>query len=1213
MERMPAAMAKAAMDWSIDLDRGLRSRHLGTRLQAVDAAATRIHELSACPAVPEAVASASGVLSAEPRVFAETMLLRLATEFGAAADDSIRARIVRALLPTKGGGWGMAEPEKILRRVAAAHGATAGSARARVLALRMFGCLADLAKDSVHVRSLILSGLRSSDASEVKAALFAAGCFCKLSDDFSCITLQVLVGLVTSPTSEAQVIIAAINTFSKLNCTLAVIRRVREVGKEMVLGNLEDVFKAETLFALSRLASKSIVFFDDQVEFLLLFLGHESSLPMKTMALKCLCFMFRRNTFYHPIASTVFGTLLQLIDDEVFPLDCKTYAFRILQKMLCVKAPSSRHINASELSKLALAAERLLTCSSWEMQDTALRILVNILFCFLKQTKPDETISTLGSSSFSYTGYQGISNMLSTHEENSKDEISLNKMSTAIVDHIISLANQLVSNKSKEVESSHTNVSSCELEKYRTLFSIMLNLVAGYPSAASVALDKVRCLIKELARINASHYSEVAANCVKSSVAQEKFRASNGTVEPAAASIKVSCMETDTEKAKLASAEFCGKKKTFAVHDLILCTLKFANACYDICCKTSGSSCILHHNDKGLTECVQQNASHYCSTYEFFHLIMSACISWNICKIRDGNKGSADSKEHPQIFFTPAWIAHESCALQMAKMLTRKQSYWEAYRSAMYCCQNGLWFTASFVFRKVSGAFESSSFSFWFRSLLLFGAGELEMKLLLFPSAISKLVGELNTDGDLHEDLCCIEADVDSSLAGSPELYGHQEKVTAIRERTCLANDVLSANASSDCEFFFQRWFISLRASFLDVLTDVLHILNAHFSAPEDISYHESRVDSLSVAIENNQVLLALINCSLRLSDLAKSYDLLTASHGDMDHRSFTTTARLAFMCSLLSFCTAFFVDFSNLPSSSEPSRFPERFSHASILQDLHERVDRKDSQVVSQLRQFISVSSYELYSVQFSTRMNCSGDLEKNSYLLFKFAVASLLRARADAKGVTATGEDTLSHLHRRMQLLSSILQRFMELPFVLPKYFFSVRPCLGAELFIYDSNPANKDRISVSPGFQLSLTLCLQWKRVLERTRTRIAKLYCILATSPSARLHIAGTRSKQFEMRRTAEMVELNFRLLRHIKRDPRKASDRRKSSCPEANLVTAFACFAPDGGGQGFSDCLLDVSSFPVGSYQVAWLACCVDENGGYFSLLPLNDGIVFSVQ
>ncbi|KAE8767908.1 hypothetical protein D1007_60662 [Hordeum vulgare] len=148
------------------------------------------------------------------------------------------------------------------------------------------------------------------------------------------------------------------------------------------------------------------------------------------------------------------------------------------------------------------------------------------------------------------------------------------------------------------------------------------------------------------------------------------------------------------------------------------------------------------------------------------------------------------------------------------------------------------------------------------------------------------------------------------------DLRSYQSTLPGTGQRT-LPNDVLSSNASSDREFFFQRWFISLRASFLKILTDVLGILNAHSSAPKDIPHHESS----SVAIENNQVLVALTICSLRLIDLAKSYDLLAASHGDMVHESFTTIARLAFMCSLLSFCTAFSVDFSNVPGSSEPCR----------------------------------------------------------------------------------------------------------------------------------------------------------------------------------------------------------------------------------------------------------------------------------------------------
>jgi len=38
-----------------------------------------------------------------------------------------------------------------------------------------------------------------------------------------------------------------------------------QVGKQMILGTLEDVFKSEMLYSLSRLVSKSIILFRDQV------------------------------------------------------------------------------------------------------------------------------------------------------------------------------------------------------------------------------------------------------------------------------------------------------------------------------------------------------------------------------------------------------------------------------------------------------------------------------------------------------------------------------------------------------------------------------------------------------------------------------------------------------------------------------------------------------------------------------------------------------------------------------------------------------------------------------------------------------------------------------------------------------------------------------------------------------------------------------------
>jgi integrator complex subunit 7 len=696
--------------------------------------------------------------------------------------------------------------------------------------------------------------------------------------------------------------------------------------------------------------------------------------------------------------------------------------------MLCSKASSNHHANGSELSKLLLAAESSLD-SSLEMQGTALEILVQI-FCILKEVRSDN-ISVLKGSSFAYAEWQGVMNNIPLTEENSMNG-PLCKLITLIVNHILSLV--------KEVASRNICISSEVDKAYKTPFRLMLKLVSCYPSAAAVALDILKSLVKELFLINGSDYAEVSVTSVEpfqTSVALEELSNSDDNVQLLAKTIEASCTEPDIGNGKLDFLKFECKNRKSIMHDLIRCTLKFANACHEVLCETSGARYNPHDSIKGLIKYVHQDAPQQWSTYESFHLIMCACVTRNTCKISGGNQESGDSKEHPNTLFAPSvWITQELCALRMTKMLIKKQKYWEAYRSSMYCCRKGLWFTASFVFRKLADAFEAGSFSFWLKSLLLLSAGEIEMKLLIFPLATIKLVGELKTVGDFSEDLFCTETDADSTLSRSSELHGFQAKISDISGRTLLANNALASSASSDHDFLFQRWFISLRSSFLEVLTNVLDILSAHSS-------YEARGDHLTLSGEfiKDQV-LALDHCSLRLSDLAKSYDLLAASHMDLDQHSSSSIARLAFMCSLLAFCTAYSVYFSKACNYVESCKLPKRFSHASILQDLHGRVDGSDWQVVSQLRQFMSTSFDELDSLQSSTRISCTFNLEKDMYSLCHFAVASLLGVCGSAEAEEIqNGEDCLSALQGGLQVLSSILQKYMELPFVVPKYFFRVR----------------------------------------------------------------------------------------------------------------------------------------------------------------------------
>lgn len=173
--------------------------------------------------------------------------------------------------------------------------------------------------------------------------------------------------------------------------------------------------------------------------------------------------------------------------------------------------------------------------------------------------------------------------------------------------------------------------------------------------------------------------------------------------------------------------------------------------------------------------------------------------------------------------------------------------------------------------------------------------------------------------------------------------------------------------------------------------------------------------------------------------------------------------------------------------------------------------------------------------------------------------------------------------------------------------------RPCIGAELFLLDADSRNKSEISVSQGFQLSLNVCIQLKNTSRIPRLQDAKLYCILATRPSEQLSTEKRTEDCFSACKTDEMVELNNMLLMFVKAKMGNANEVSPKDSGGDAWVTACLCFEPNKQGQGFSSCLLDVSEFPDGSYQIKWHSCCIDERGSYWSLLPLTTCALFTIK
>lgn len=151
---------------------------------------------------------------------------------------------------------------------------------------------------------------------------------------------------------------------------------------------------------------------------------------------------------------------------------------------------------------------------------------------------------------------------------------------------------------------------------------------------------------------------------------------------------------------------------------------------------------------------------------------------------------------------------------------------------------------------------------------------------------------------------------------------------------------------------------------------------------------------------------------------------------------------------------------------------------------------------------------------------------------------------------------------------------------------------------------------------GCHLSLNVCLQLKNVPQDFTLQLAKLYCILCVSQKFNSNGQSKMTRNSEQWERVDMVEMNEHLFRYVAERKAKINHgkRRRGNDVDNDyeILYAFAEFEPNERGQGFSNCLLDVSSFPVGSYQIRWHSCCVDRQGTYWSLLPLNSEPVFTV-
>ncbi|KAK4423236.1 hypothetical protein Salat_1906400 [Sesamum alatum] len=1149
MEKIPAA---CAMDWSIQLEKSLRSQKPGKSMEALEEIGRRLERWNSESELRIAEYSMFGLIPGEDKLFLNAIFLRLADAFRL-GDKQIKNGVVKLFLRMKKrrkrSGEGILSKGKLenylelLSRVKEVF--DKGDAEERALALVLFGCWAYFAKNCADIRYIILSSLVSGDVLEVKAALFAAGCLSELSDDFAHVFLEILTVIVSSPEISRDLKLAGGRAFSKLWCSFSLAEKAYKTGLKLLMDSSEDGFSALMLISLSRIASRWMLLLPTQIELLAVFLSDERSLHMQATSLRCHHFFLARGVCDFPSTTDTVYKLFGILHRSESQQPVQLEALRILHKILLFNLSIIPCVEMPDLFlKLLVVVKSMLQSNIVSTRVLAVRVLADLSGKVFGR----EDIVSGGSG-----------------------PTLASQVTSLVLDQILLLVTPEVG--------IHQPDFSVELE-VKSLLYILFNLVEKHSYLHCLVLNNICLFIDTL--------------------------------------IRMIDKVMDTEKTGLSNheaTEFGSHGKLVVESKLMLCVLKIVVACLQNLDQADAET------SQVLDE-LKRQADNVCQCLFFdSYISMSYCLllhlrSTFICMWHTANELMSHHRNSSR-FCLDSTLQLDIFGLDCAKKMLGRNSYWCCYKAGRNAACQGAWSTAAFIFEQLKGMVHSASCSRWLKSLGQFSTGEKNIQLFAFPEQSTSIThSEGNSDGTV-------------GIALTTNYYNYMEILLRACGALRSAEEILAASDTGHM-FSFQRWFLALRAKALETVVDVMKLLDTiSFTrdgpGPGPGGQLERRVLLPGTTSQTlGPLMYSSMEVSCRMTKLALELDLLLTSFMGMDRQSVTSVSALALSCSLVAFTTGFAFLVPNLHSSENYSISKSHNSvepfHALLIEDLVGRLRHIDSETRKNLLFLLkSVRNNKGCCLpRFQTRVSYASYEAIVLHKLCEYSVGEIFRLQNDANKVQLCDDAASQILYNVLQLLLGTISKLMLIPFRTPRHFFRVRPAVSSELFMMNEDGQTIDGSSIVSGFHLSLSLCLELKNMPASLPGQLNKVYCILMCKPHSHITTGVGESKgQSQFRRqdheTDDMMDLNEKLLRHVVGSVERHGPHRRGQGDDAMMVTEYVCFELNQRGQGFSTCLLDVSSLPVGSYRIKWHSGCIDSRGSYWSLLPGNDGPLFHVQ
>ncbi|XP_010439618.1 PREDICTED: uncharacterized protein LOC104723023 [Camelina sativa] len=1132
MEKVSSA---CAMEWSIKLEKSLRSKNPVRAVEAILETGEKLEQWSKEPESVIAVYNLFGLVPEEDRLFSNTILLRLVDGF-CVGDKIVKLAVVRVFKSMfklsrrknvcESATWFLSKARvynhlELLKRVKNVY--DKGDTETKALALILFGCWRDFASEFAPVRYLIFTSMVSSHELEVRSALFAAACFCEVADDFALVVLGMLNDMVKFPDIMPKTRLAAVQVFAKMGCSHAISNRAFKICMKLMLESPKEDNLVPFLVSLTKLASRSTYLTSELAEVIMPFLGEDKTSHVRAVVLRCLHFLVERGMCFSLVHEREIASVSSLLKQEGLSLDMQLKALQIFQKILVYKICTA---DASEFHQLGSIVENASHSEIFSSNCLAISILVGIW---------KEIVRTAEIRSI---------------------EVSLTSLPLQLVVLImdrVTLLGRLCSDPSQ--------VDYALVGEVQDLFNFLYLVLGKHSELRLQVLDKVMLFLDYIVNLN------------------DGLRKTDGDHE-----LLLSVISYKGKRGAVMRSEFLA-----SIHKFLIVFLE----------NLEGDDSLLsqvYEKVKHITECVRSCRFFDFHTQMVYTLLLHSPVLW-------GFPVNDDADENSGVSLVADIVNYGIVSLDCSNQILMERDYWPAYRAGVYAARLGAWVISALIFDKLKTNVQSDVNCFWLKSLTYLSHAEGKFQLLLTPGDSFKLVNWLRSSGYLPE----LSKEASGEFTHCVAL--HDAYMNLQSSVGMLGNIIASGEL-----FCFQTWFLVLKTRGLETVIDLVETLGL---LNQDIRNKKQVEETILIGCNSLQQLPRI---SLQLQKLAKEFDMLAKCFIDIDDSSFSIITTSSLSCSVLAFAAGialFIPDFSfheaMVPFTSQSDLCSR------LVQDLVQRLGKVDPEICEKLNILIRANK----------SVNCLHLQPRNQVLRVCGKVKMLLSICRDVlasihglqnQSISMQKEEIMSEITQSCRtLLSQAIMKWMQIPFGIPKHFFKIRPCVGAELFVLSSGGGKRtpDIVSVEQGFQLSLDLCLQLKNIQQqKVPVRLNKLYCLLysklAYHTPTQHGETNRNQKSYSPWRDEDFVELSNKLFHHAIKSSKKLEVSGRFDWTK-NGVSTVVEFEPNERGQGFSSCLLDVSRFPVGSYQIKWLSCSIDQHGSYWNLLPLNGKPVFTVK